>query len=114
MDELLETIAWLEELEDSSLLEILSKSFALLQGPVDRKALQELANSLERTPEMLERTMEAVGFIITSICTKRTLPEIAWIGKVEAFIKEKESELRLSYSQNSLHNPFFSNFQNLD
>lgn len=114
MDELLSTIEWLQDIDDLTLSEIFNASFFFLQGPVDKKALHELAEKIQRTPEMLERTFEAVGFIITSLSNKTTLPEIPWVGKLESFVQDHVGEIKLRYSQNSLHNPLFSNFKDFD
>jgi COMM domain len=114
MDELIETIDWLQEIPEAVLVQIFETSYKFLQGRLDKKDHQTLAESLQKTPEMLERTFEAVGFIITTLSSKKPLPEIPWLPKLEEYIKDKESEIKLLYSQNSLHNPFLSNFIDFD
>ena len=114
MDELIETIEWLQDLDDANLLNIFENSYSFLQGPVNKKSLQDLSETLQRTPEMLERTFEAVGFMITSLSSKTTLPDISWLPKLESYIQDKTGEIKLRYSQNSLHNPLSSNFRDLD
>ena len=75
MDELIDTLEWIQELDDPNLLIIFENSYNFLQGPIDKKSLQNTADMLQRTTEMLERTFEAVGFVMTGLSTKRTLPE---------------------------------------
>lgn len=114
MDELIDTIDWLQDLDEETLKIMFDGGYSMLQGLVDRKDLQSLADSLQRTPEMLTRTLEAIGFIITSISTNKPLPDIPWLGSLEKFVSDKQSEIKLKYSQNSLHNPLLSNFKSLD
>ena len=114
MDELIDTLEWIQELDDPNLLIIFENSYNFLQGPIDKKSLQNTADMLQRTTEMLERTFEAVGFVMTGLSTKRTLPEFSWIQKLDSFLFDKLGEINLRYSQNSLHNPLLSNFKDFD
>jgi hypothetical protein len=114
MDELLETIDWLQDLSDSNRLPLFEASYNFLQGTLDKNTLSTLSDSYEKTPESLEGTFEALGFIITSLCTAKSLPEIPWISELQTFIQEKQAEIKLAYSKNSLHNPLLSNFKEFD
>lgn len=114
MDELLETIDWLQDLDDSALHSIFAASFSFLQGPIDKKQLSSLSETLEKTPESLERTFEAIGFMITSLSTSRPLPEVPWLPSLQTFLKDQQANIKLAYSLNSLHNPLLSNFKDFD
>ena len=114
MDELLETIDWLQDIDPSARLSLIESSYSFLQGPLDKKQLNYLAETFQRTPENIERNFEAIGFIITSLSASRVLPEISWIGEVEKYLKEKDVDVKLAYSLNSLHNPLLSNFKDFD
>jgi hypothetical protein len=114
MDELLETLDWLQDIDCKSRLGLFESSYTFLQGPLDRKSLNTIAETYEKTSENIERNLEAIGFLITSLSTSRPLPEIPWIAELETFLKEKQADIKLGYSLNSLHNPLLSNFKDFD
>ncbi|OMJ86106.1 hypothetical protein SteCoe_12464 [Stentor coeruleus] len=114
MDELLDTVDWLQDVSEAVLTSLFEYSLGFLQGKVDKKTLGQLADSLEKTPESTERVLEALGFMITSICTGRTIPDIPWAPALQSFVKENQGEIKLSYSLNSLHNPLQSTFKDFD
>lgn len=114
MDELLDTIDWLQDIDQSSRLALFQASYAFVQSQLDKQDLASLSEALQKTTESLEGTLEAVAFLITSLTTSKTLPDIPWIGELQAFIQEKQAELKLAYSQNSLHNPLAGTFKEFD